>query len=240
MKEAGTRKQAILLMSHFFNRTIEEKYNRLCRELDEERYNVFLLLNVNDKQTMQDIPTSVRLCLYDANDLNELGYTPIYEKLLPGSCHFPVLKFFLEHREYNFYWFIEYDVEFTAPWNVLMDDYLQNEADFIAPFVEKYEDKGAGKWNWWKLRNDSGFPLPESIRTFHPICRYSSAALLTIDEHQKKGYSAHSELLIPTCLYHAGLRLAQFDSWAKGVRYRPPYAANELKESKILYHPVKA
>lgn len=239
MAYASTQRNAVLLMSHFFNETIEKKYNRLVKELDPNRYEVFLILNVNDKASVQNISTDTRLCIYDADDLNKLGYTPIYEKLLPGSCHFPVLKFYLEHPTYAFYWFIEYDVEFTAPWNVLMSAYNQDHTDFIAPFIAQYNDSQAKKWNWWTLQNNSGFPLSESMRAFHPICRYSSAALLAIDDYQKKGYSAHSELLIPTCLYHAGLKLAQFGSWGKGVRYRPPYKTDELKEYGILYHPIK-
>ena len=249
MKEAGVRKQAVLLMSHFFNRTIEEKYNRLCRELDEARYDVFLLLNVNDKQTVQDTPTSVRLCLYDANDLNELGYTPIYEKLLPGSCHFPVLKFFLEHQEYNFYWFIEYDVEFTAPWNVLMDFYKNDDTDYLVPYLAKFGDFKDCKWKWWFVENNSGFPLGRSLRAFHPICRYSESALYCIDKYQAEGHSAHSEILVPTCLFHAGMTLGRLDERffikEKGFssfRYRPAFSPQAFEKRKVqekLYHPVK-
>ena len=81
MAYASTQRNAVLLMSHFFNETIEKKYNRLVKELDPNRYEVFLILNVNDKASVQNISTDTRLCIYDADDLNKLGYTPIYEKL---------------------------------------------------------------------------------------------------------------------------------------------------------------
>lgn len=244
-----TQKQAVLLMSHFFNARIEEKYNRLTEELSPDLYDVSLLLNLNDKEEAKTIPSYIHLCVYDVADLNSLGYTPIFESLLPGSCHFPVLHFYKDNPEFSYYWFIEYDVEYTAPWSLLIDTYSKDPTDYIVPFLAKYDVTKNRNWEWWTTGNNSGFPLAESIRAFHPICRYSNAALKHIDRYQCQGYSAHSELLIPTCLFHAGFSLKAFDDVFfirekrfKSFRYRPAFSPEEFEQRKVygkLYHPVK-
>lgn len=235
-------RQAILLMSHFFNESIEGKYHRLCKDLENKPFDIFLLLNVNDKSSLIEIPSYIKSCVYDIKDLNSLEYTPIYETLLPGSCHFPVLKFYKEHTDYSFYWFIEYDVEFTASWNLLMDAYTNNEADYIVSYWAKYEQKKNSKWNWWKTGNNCGYPIEQCLRAFHPICRYSNKALDVIDKYQSEGHSAHSELIIPTCIYHNGLDFAELSEGKEFVRYRPVYTVEELEDKYVygkLYHPVK-
>lgn len=244
-----TQKQAVLLMSHFFNARIEEKYNRLTEELSPDLYDVSLLLNLNDKEEAKTIPSYIHLCVYDSNDLNSLGYTPIFESLLPGSCHFPVLHFYKDNPVFPYYWFIEYDVEFTAPWSELLNAYNKDQTDYIVPFLAKYDVTKSRYWEWWTTGNNSGFPLTESIRAFHPICRYSNAALNCIDKHQCKGHSAHSEILIPTCLAHAGMSMKMFDAQYfikergfTSFRYRPTFSSDEFAQKRIhgkLFHPVK-
>ena len=116
-------KQVVLLMAHYGCNmaAIEQKYRRLREELSSERYDVTLLFNVNDKTSLLAVPNVDNICIYDLNDINSLQYEPICPNLLPGSCHFPVLKFYLDHPYYSYYWLIEYDVEFTGSWNTLMD-----------------------------------------------------------------------------------------------------------------------
>lgn len=262
MSTISTKRQVVLLMSHFFNAKIEEKFHRLREELACHQYDVFLIINTNNKADTRDFPSDIQLCIYDPKDLNELGYTPISSKLLPGSCHFPVLRFYKEHAEYTYYWFIEYDVEFTGEWSVLMDDFCLSSADFIASHVFKYNLQTNGNWYWWNKKCNIGYPLETCIRAFHPICRYSNAALKCIDLYQQKGFYAHSEVLIPTCLFHAGMTLEDFGGSGEFVkegnenkfyfdygteekcslRYRPPFPLKEIlqnKREKTLYHPVK-
>lgn len=53
--------------------------------------------------------------VFTSDILSELGYTPIEEgKLVPGSNHFPLLKFFKENQGYDYYWLVEDDVVFLV------------------------------------------------------------------------------------------------------------------------------
>lgn len=245
----GLQKHAVILMSHFFTESIDEKYKRLVKELNHERYDIFLIVIHNEKDIVDSIPDYIDCIVYNADDLNSLGYVPIFETLLPGSCHFPILRFYSDHPMYPFYWFIEYDVEFTASWSVLFEEYQSDNADYIVPYLAKFNNLKNRRWQWWNVCNNSGFSLEDSIRAFHPICRYSISALEYINQYQRLGYSAHSEIIIPTCLSHAGFTLKTFhDKFFihhkefNSFRYRPLFSHDEFLERKEyaeLFHPIK-
>lgn len=255
-------KQVVVLVSHFYDENnILKKYNRLKEELDEEKYDVYFLYNVHDKHSVK-IPQKINCCILDNADVGMLGYTSICNKMLPGSCHFPMLLFFKQHPEYDYYWFIEYDVTFTSKWNVLMSAFESIDKDFISCHVEKYEVNKNGRWCWWSIRNNSGYSLEKSLKSFNPIFKASNAALKYVDWYQSKGFYAHEEVIVCTCLYNAGFTIADFggdgDFVLEGfknrfyvqyegvnngtMRYRPLYSLelikSENKEAK-LYHPLK-
>lgn len=139
------QKQVVLLATHIINDFVLAKYRRLRKELDENKYDVVLLVNKNDDSDYS-VSKDVACFYTDCDSLNELCYDPIEETLLPGSCHFPVLRFFLDNKRYNHYWFVEYDVEFTGEWNVFMEDCDENlsDYDFLSCYIEMFEPEK--KW----------------------------------------------------------------------------------------------
>lgn len=255
--------QAVLLSTHFINDFVINSYHNLCLDL-MHGYDVFLLINVNDSSKMS-VPTGVQCYLCDLESVNSLGYNPIRENLLPGSCHFPLLRFALDYPQYDFYWFIEYDVYFTGNWSVLMDDCSSNlrEYDFLSCQVERFNISRNLGWKWWYDSNNSGFVLAESIKGFNPICRYSRQAVTCLDAYLKNGYSAHSEVMITTCLYHSGLKIGDFGGNGEfvpegyegkyytpksphaddgSIRYRPVFTLLEIvsrNQPCKIFHPLK-
>lgn len=259
-----TNKEVVLLATHFVDDSVINKYRRLNSELDKKKYVVILLVNTEEGKLFE-FPNDIICYFTDSNSLNELGYNPIEETLLPGSCHFPVLRFFIDNPMYMFYWFIEYDVEFTGNWSVLMNEcsIKLHNYDFLSCHIERYNIDKNRDWPWWYMGNNLHTELNKCIKGFNPICRYSNEALGYIDACQKKGCSAHSEVLITTCLYHGGYKIGDFggdgDFVPNGftqkfyipnknvvndgtMRYRPVYTSEEIKRSNlqnILFHPLK-
>lgn len=264
MKLFDKDKEVILLSTHFVDEGVLDKYRRIKREVDADRYDVILLLNLEEGD-IWNIPKDVDYFMTDSDSINALGYVPITESLLPGSCHFPVLRFYLSHLQYKCYWFVEYDVEFKGIWSVLIDDCSRNlqDYDFLSCHVEKYDKLKNGSWMWWRLGNELSLPLKDCVKGFNPICRYSNRALSYLDKYQKQGNCAHSELLITTSLYKAGYKIGDMGGTGefvpKGfqqkfyisennalndgtVRYRPVYTHEEIINScyhDVLYHPLK-
>lgn len=264
MKQEISNKEVILLSTHFVNDFVIDKYRRIKQEVDEARYAIVLLLNMEEGDSW-DLPDDIACFMTDSDAINALEYQPIAESLLPGSCHFPVLRFFLCHLQYQFYWFVEYDVEFKGNWGDMLADCSRNlpDYDFLSCHVEKFDSTKNGKWMWWHLSNYLPYKLEDCVKGFNPICRYSNKALAFLDTIQKQGYSAHSEVLITSCLYRQGFKIG--DIGGKGefvpngfqqkyyitdtdkvndgtMRYRPTYSIDEIHGSiyqNVLFHPLK-
>ena len=77
-----------------------------------------------------------------------MGYTPIDQgKLVPGSNHFPLLKFFKENLGYDYYWLVEDDVRFSGEWRTFFDSFAFNSSDFLSSFIETKAENP--NWYWW-------------------------------------------------------------------------------------------
>lgn len=258
------KKDVVILSTHIVNDFVIKKYRKLCVELNKNKYDIFLLLNIDEGQEWH-IPEDVACFTTTCESLNALMYEPIEETLLPGSSHFPLLRFYIDNASYRFYWFIEYDVEYTGNWSSLMEDCCDNlpDYDFLSCHVERYHVERNKDWSWWYKSNNVGVALEDCVKGFNPICRYSNDALAFIDHYQKMGHSAHSEVLITTCLYHGGFKIGDlggngefvpegyenryYISNPSGIndgtmRYRPLYTLKEIERTglrKKLFHPLK-
>ena len=159
------QKQVVLLATHIINDFVLTKYWRLCRKLDCGKYDVVLLVNKSYDMDYS-VPDDVRCFFTDCDTLNELCYEPIEESLLPGSCHFPVLRFFLDNKRYSQYWFVEYDVEYTGEWNTIMNDCDENlsDYDFLSCHVERFDAEKNGNWAWWYRGNHLGLDLKNCVK----------------------------------------------------------------------------
>ena len=70
-----------------------------------------------------DVPEEIKSYPYMAftsEILHGMGYQPIAATIVPGSNHFPLLKFYLENPGYDYYWVVEDDVFFTGEWTDLL------------------------------------------------------------------------------------------------------------------------
>lgn len=148
-----------------------------------------------------------------------------------------------------------YDVVWIITRNNL-DDY-----DFLSSHIEKYGE-GNREWPWWHRDNNCRYALEECVKGLNPICRYSNRALALLDSYMKEGHSAHSEVMITTCLHNHGMRIADIGGtgeftpegyrnryYIKGVginngtmRWRPPFTMEEIEAlgtKDRLFHPIK-
>lgn len=251
---------AFLFASHKLTDFIIEQYYRL-RKATECFGDLYLLIENGDTK---DIPKNITYYSFDVDTLNELGYEPIAETIVPGSNHFQVLQFFKEYPFYDYYWNIEYDVYFNGDWQELFTTYKDIDIDFISSHVKPYAENPS--WIWWKnMQLKTLTILPEDyIRSFNPIYRISNKALKRLDEELCLENSGHHEAFIPTVLYHAGCTIGDFgqsDSFSIpqvnkvfynqgsgdsdircSMRYRPLYNKKEIKEkgeNNLFYHPIK-
>lgn len=258
---------AILFATHFFNEEVLLLYRKLRDEVEgmdgvDGKYDVFLLLETSDGAE-PPLPKDVRCFPFSMKSLKRLGFKPIAKTLLPGSNHFPVWLFRQAHREYRYYWNIEYDVRFSGHWNDFFAFFQHKKEDFLASHIGGRGDNP--DWPHWHLLHLPEMKISEAdlLKSFNPVYRISDRAMDYIGEILAKGGSGHHEVLLPTLLKHGGFSLADLggtgkyaypekpelfytankagDTWYKSstMRYRPPYRAEEMCLENRLYHPIK-
>lgn len=255
-------KQAIVFVTHHYPKYVKDRFERLDKDLSLTDSRVFLLYD--SIGIIDGFDSTENICVCETAKMKELNYKSISDSIVPGSTHFLHLFFYLQHREYEKYWFIEYDVDFAGKWSHLFEDCRRNlsEYDFLSCHIERFDRCKNGKWEWWYDNNKVGVPYKECVKSFNPICRYSNRALDCLDQYLKQGHSAHSEVMIATCLYHHGMKIGDIGGhgefvpkgWedkyylaSEGIhngtmRYRPVYTKEEIEEMQLkdkLFHPLK-
>jgi GT2 family glycosyltransferase len=255
-------KDVIILVSHKLNKILVEKYLRIKRQISNYG-DVFILLNKENNITTK-IPENINCQTFTVDMLNDLGYDPICETIIPGSNHFALLWFYLKNPNYRYYWNIEYDVEFSGKWDLLLNNFTHSDADFISTHIKRYYENI--DWPWWSSYKGVSLEIPfdKRLSSFNPIFRISNLALRFLDDFLKKGNSGHHEVLIPSVLFYCGFKIMDFggdgtftssnniekfyitsDILADGIssgtmRYRPVF--DEIKKYQLpnkLFHPLK-
>ena len=196
-----------------------------------------------------------------ARELSVKLFAP--ERLVPGSAHLPLLWLSLKLK-HQMYWLVEDDVLFTGKWNELVSEIIADKTDLLCSHIAGYKD--IPNWTWWPtlkapetaIRNSDPSKLVK--KGFFPIYRISARALVKILDYQRKGWSGHFEVLMPTILTYAGYSLADLNSvyrspvYSKGMvrkgegvgelsslRFRPRVTGEEIKScfGSVIFHPIK-
>ena len=189
--------------------------------------------------------------VFTSDILSELGYTPIEEgKLVPGSNHFPLLKFFKENQGYDYYWLVEDDVRFSGEWKEFFGSFASCTSDFLSSVIETKAENP--NWYWWTSLKTGNAVIAEEkqMKSFNPIYRLSRQALTCIDAHLRIGWMGHHEVLLPTLLYNKGFLLEDFGGDGSFVRQENKSKFYDLTSMRIapvlpddrknyLFHPVK-
>ena len=198
---------------------------------------------------------------YDSRGFADMGFATFGQKMLPGHCHFPVLDFYLRNPRITNLWVVEYDVRFTGRWSDFFGLMAGSDADLLACHI-RTPDQEPG-WCWWGSLCEPVGSLPlevRPLRAFLVIARFSARALDTVIASHRSGWRGHQEVIIPTLVSRAGLRIADINDVARDARGRAVYTSvndplgllEELGTLRyrpirsrpgiwpgMLYHPVK-
>lgn len=212
-----------------------------------------------------------RARLYRRSDLAALPYPKKVAAVdwikTEGDNDLPVLSFYREQPDYDYYWVVEYDVRYTGNWGALFAQLRASKADYLATTLQDYDENP--RWWWWRTLTNTPRGLLQRVRCFTPFCRLSNGALAAIDEWYREGGSGHYEMIWPSVCKTMGLAIEDIggegrytpERW-RGQHYvntphkpslspgtfvfRPIYRdawvlANGLKHASgpMLWHPVK-
>lgn len=199
-------KQVILFITNRSDLFVIEQIEKLLKQ-NIQGTDIVILFNMDD--TLPDALQPYHSMIYPFSNeiIYQIGYKPLGDNLVYGNCHFPVLKFYLEHKEYDFYWIIEDDVTFNGDWSVLFDYYKEDDTDLLSTFISRITE--TPNWVWWRTLVTGKEVVLDSdkISSFNPIYRLSNRALYTIHESLLDGWGGHAEAVLATILVHHRLTI---------------------------------
>ena len=243
-------KQAVLYLTNKSNEWTLSAFHALEQSL-QGMADVYFAYHQQGDVLPVSLQNIENLFVFTSDVLNELGYTPIEKgKLVPGSNHFPLLKFFKENQCYDYYWLVEDDVRFSGDWKDFFDSFASSTSDFLSSVIETKAENPT--WYWWTSLKTGNEVIAEEklLKSFNPIYRLSSQALVCIDANLRIGWMGHYEVLLPTLLYNKGFLLEDFGG--EGTFVRPENNAKFYDDTSMriapvlpddrknyLFHPVK-
>src|SRR5262249_40173791 len=136
----------------------------------------WILNDINNSDT-REIQNRHRVHTFSYFSLAELPYTALATGGLIGNAHFPLLDFFRHNSCHDYYWIVEYDVRYTAPWKTFFELFIADESDFISSHLRSFWQEP--RWRWWKSFGNTKIDIPHTdcVRSFNVIYRISGKAL---------------------------------------------------------------
>jgi hypothetical protein len=184
---------------------------------------------------------------------------------LPGTVDLLLLEAInkvLHRGAFEFFWFLEYDVDFSGCWSIFFDTFLDNSSDLIATHIARRHSHS--KWMWWEGFNPTNeLTIDHHRKAFFPVVRLSLPFVRAVgDFYDSKQCRGHYEALLPTlCSYFgmviedigrnsaSGERINWVGSNAHGATFRvgrkgmPTSYFEEdplgFDRSNVIWHPVK-
>jgi hypothetical protein len=250
---------AVVLMTHRFDNSIIEEFHRI-RQGSTKGIEYFILSD-NPAEAPAAVAPWIRA--FDFDEISSRASRVIGTDIL-RNMHLAWITFFETHPGFKEYWFIEYDVKFSGPWNDLFTAFRDTPHDLLCTHLYPWHSEP--EWFWWsEIQGPGGAPPPREnlLRGFLPIARLSRAGISRLRDAVDEGWSGFFEGLIPTLFRCSGLSIADMggegllvpdgfnnrfytsvsDSMGSllnlgTMRFRPPIPFPGILRNR-LYHPVK-
>lgn len=206
-----TSQSVLLWNTHVWCRELEEEFEKFLSLDYPGSPEVWLVIDAKIPEA-KDLAAKYEHCLIiDPEDLfRRLPYQPFDGLGILHHSHFPLLDFYLSHRKYDYYWFIEFDVRYNGEWGSFLRAWEPYDHDFIASHIRHLRDEPS--WYWWdSLTHPTKIICRERyLRSFNVIFRISDRALGHINQELRDGWQGFNEVSFPTLLYNGGYRIMDF------------------------------
>jgi hypothetical protein len=164
-----------------------------------------------------------------------MGYGFLGHESIWHHVEYPIIDYYLRNPQYDFYWRIEYDVNFGGDWSYFFRHFIDNKADLLATYVKTYQDDP--HWNWWNAINLQ--VEQDYLRgIFFPVVRFSRKSLAFLDRKYRAGTLGYCEIIVPTLLNMERMNIEDI-----GKRFYDLFTVNfngiVIKKRGKLHHPVR-
>lgn len=230
-------RQVILLLSNISSDTVIETFNDISRATQHFADTILVYHQKN-----KSIPESIKILnnyIFTDDIFDELPYIPLKQRsIIPGCDHFPLLKFYLDNPDYDYYWSLEDDVRFRGNWAELFETFRYDNSDLISAFINEFNNEP--NWPWWNTFgniNGKTIQIGQRLKAFNPIRRVSRRGMLCLHNYLSDGWYGHLEVLMPTLFKHEGFKITDFGG--NGPFVPKGFENKFYDESCHSYIPVK-
>ncbi len=259
-------KNSVAFISHVWTPDIQRIFERLKSEAPPD-HDVRFILSSDASDTM---PTSIanghiHICCSSILELPYSEKCQSGEWDINGNLDLVFLEFRRRLPDYQFYWFIEYDVHYEGRWSRFFERFQDSKADLIGTtleYISKIPHKlqtlsyprlvvpETAEWNESRL-----------IKGFFPICRLTASLLDALDLAYRAKIGGHYEIIIPTVALQHDMAIEDIGGdgpfvqeqnrncfyFANGASYTHspgsfvfrPNIGQVLRRENTLWHPVK-
>lgn len=245
-------KNIILFQAHELSEETVKAFQSLKNAVSA-KHEVVLLL---DTKNITIVPDELKneIFSFSSLDFKNWGLLTWGKSMLPGHCHFPILRYHMFNQNYDYLWLIEYDVRFTGDWNLFLDSYENDNADLLCCHLKLRSEEP--NWYWWKsfdYRSNSSLmdgctELPieaasnqgiKHLRCFLVVSRFSKAAISDLIKTHSGKWLAHQEFIVPTSLFFNGFKVRDFNGRSFNcepiTRKRKFYSSSSDLEGSMVY-----
>ena len=107
-------KQVVLLLTSRSDLSVMDNIRQIMNDIGSSS-DFYVLFNTEASIPEALQPLSERVHCFSSDILYTMGYMPIGDSLVPGSCHFAILNFYLAHPGYDYYWKILLSAKHERP-----------------------------------------------------------------------------------------------------------------------------
>lgn len=240
------KKSAILFKLYYNNTSALKELKRIDKSINSSYFDLYISYD----NTRLDIgklklPNNIKLHLFDKNKIsNKYPETYLNNKAsLWANTEHSTIDFFKEHPDYYYYWVVDHDVRFTGNWNDFFSNFINNDADLLATYVEKY---GERNWHvdvyedWWCWKTGNlNIKDSNKARAFFAIYRFSNEALEFLDKNYISGTYGFCEMTVPTLLNHGGFKIKDIRSFYNRDTFNYfNRRTHPGRQANMLYHPI--
>ena len=247
-------KQAILYLNHTFDKTLWRGYQGIekeCRGIAD----TYFVLNLNGTDTPHGAQNAFAITPAQREALGHpsrqgtegwwMDTAPSHTKVMQAGIDRAVLAFRQLKPDYDHYWVVEYDVEFSGRWADLFSAFSDNRSDLLCTNMHRFETNPT--WGWWKSLVWPVGPRPELVRGFFPLARLSARAVDALIVAGQRGVDGIYELVWPTVLNHEGFTIEDIGGNGPFVRpeninrwYTSTLTDQELAPGSFVSRPIRS
>jgi hypothetical protein len=240
-------------LSHITNRTLWRGFKRLEKE-SAALADVYFVLNLSSDSVPPDvngtftITPAQRAGLGHPSRAGNVGWwmktSPTHIRDIQSGFDQALLAFRQAKPQYDYYWIVEYDVEFSGRWSELFNAFADDTSDLLCSSIFRHETNPT--WAWWESFKWPYDPKPELIRGFFPFARLSARAIDAIIAAGQNGVDGFYEVVWPTVLHHRGLIIEDIGGDGPFVRpgnvnrwYTSTLASETLSPGSFVARPIR-